>query len=169
MLGRVYKIICYETDNVYIGSTTKSLTKRLKQHERVHNNNMEYISSSEIIKGSNYEIELIEEVYFDERKELTDVEGYYQRFYEDRCVNKIINGRTKQEYNNKKVTCICGETSTNAHIRRHERTDRHQDIMDYPDKYYKCECSHMVLLERKSSHVKTKTHQKNMKLFHMFE
>ena len=34
--GKIYKITCNETDRCYIGSTTKTLTKRIKQHKHNH-------------------------------------------------------------------------------------------------------------------------------------
>ena len=100
--GKIYSIRSHQTDLIYIGSTTeKRLSARLSKHRANYKaylkDNYRYISSFEILKYIDAYIELIEEV---EKKitkdELRQLEGQHIR--QNNCVNKIITGRTKQEY-----------------------------------------------------------------------
>ena len=66
--SKIYKICSNLTDNIYIGSTTQSLSQRLSEHVRRCNHYIKidnnYISSFEIIKLGDYYITLIEECNF---------------------------------------------------------------------------------------------------------
>jgi len=98
--GKIYKIVCKETGKVYIGSTKKSLNRRLQEHKQDYKRYCEekknYITSFEIFKKNNYEIVLIEEYPCDSRQQLETRERYYIENCE--CINKTIPTRTKQEY-----------------------------------------------------------------------
>ena len=100
--GKIYSIRSHQTDLIYIGSTTeKRLSARLSKHranfKAYLKDKYHYVSSFEILKYIDAYIELIEEV---EKKitkdELRQLEGQHIR--QNNCVNKIITGRTKQEY-----------------------------------------------------------------------
>lgn len=61
--AKIYKITDRTNENIYIGSTCKSLEHRLKDHQAHYkyyqNNGKKYISSIEIIKNGDYIIELL--------------------------------------------------------------------------------------------------------------
>ena len=105
MIGRIYKLINLNNDDIYIGSTIQTIERRLIQHkseckryyDENNNSKIAYISSFDIIKDGNYIIELIEEVEFDNRTELLIKERYY--IENNKCINKSIPGRTREEYN----------------------------------------------------------------------
>ena len=65
MKGYIYKITLNSTDRIYIGSTQKSLQTRLSQHESKYNiylsGETNYLSSFEILRLGDFDIELIEE------------------------------------------------------------------------------------------------------------
>jgi len=98
--SKIYKICSYNTDDIYIGSTTQKLCKRLREHKERYNKFIKtgerYISSCEVLKHGNYYIELIEECPCDNREQLHRTEGEYIRKID--CVNKIIAGRTQKEW-----------------------------------------------------------------------
>jgi len=96
--GKIYSIRSYQTDLIYIGSTTQSLSKRLGKHRQYVKNKK--ISSGEILKYPDYYIELIENFPCNSREELHKQEGYHIRKNINICVNCCIAGRTKKEYNN---------------------------------------------------------------------
>jgi len=99
--GKIYKIVCNTTGNIYIGSTIKDLKYRLTRHlnDYVSFNNkikgVTYRTSFEIFKNNNYQIELIENFPCYSQYFLRRREGEYQRNLE--CVNKFIAGRTGKE------------------------------------------------------------------------
>jgi len=100
-LGKIYRIVCNETGEQYIGATCqKKLCTRLAQH--VSNNKC---SSKGIIERGNYEILLIESVPVDSKDQLHQRERFYIETLE--CVNKIIPCRTRKEhYVDKKVEIL---------------------------------------------------------------
>ena len=185
--GRVYSLRTHQSPNIYIGSTTQILCKRMSDHrkdyKRFLNTSAEYVSSYEIIRYEDAYIELIFEGEFESVNALRKKEGEYQR--EMDCVNKNIAGRTAEEYREdnkekiaqhsheyyeknkerkleyalqyrenhkeemkpylkqwyemnkekvkkqkqKKVNCECGSSICISDIRKHERTERHQNFM----------------------------------------
>lgn len=97
--GKIYQIVCYETNERYVGSTTQPLSKRL--HEHTLKTKIGY-SSYDIITRGNYQIELIEEYPCDTKQQLNRKEGETIRRLRDEgytVVNKRLPGRTQQEYN----------------------------------------------------------------------
>jgi len=96
--GKIYKIICRETGKIYVGSTIKSLKRRLSCHKSSYNSYLNdkyhYITSFEILKNGNYFIELICNASCTSKDELNSVEGEYIR--ELKCVNRCIAGRTNK-------------------------------------------------------------------------
>ncbi len=91
--GKIYKIIDNTNGNIYIGSTIRSLKRRLQLH--IHDLKKKvYLTSSEIIKNGNYKIELIENYSCNNDEELRKREQYY--IDNNKCVNK------KKSYSNRK-------------------------------------------------------------------
>ena len=92
-LGKIYKIVCNETGEQYIGATCqKKLCTRLAQHVSKHNNT----TSRTIIDSGNYEICLIENYPCNCKDELHMRERFFIETL-DNCVNKYIPGRTETE------------------------------------------------------------------------
>lgn len=142
----IYKIVDNTTGKCYIGSTTKTLTKRLKRHEidmmRWMMGKRNYITSFEILNNNDYQIELLEELEdYESRKQ---IEGRHIR--ENECVNKRIEGRTNQEIQNaheekrkhsderkqylkqhrgERIECVCGSIHRRGDIAQHKRSLKH--------------------------------------------
>jgi len=99
-LSKVYKICCYENDNIYIGSTCSKLSLRKAQHQSCYKRFLEgkfrYMTSFEIIKHDNCYIELLESKECENKEELLQLEGKYIR--EMNCINKVIPCRTGKEW-----------------------------------------------------------------------
>lgn len=99
MKGFIYIIRSHQTDEVYYGSTTQMLCKRMAKHREAYrywlDGKRKYTeTSSNIIQYDDAYIELIETVEFQDKKELHAREGYYIR--ENKCVNRCVMGRTKE-------------------------------------------------------------------------
>jgi hypothetical protein len=99
--GKIYTIRSYQTDDVYYGSTTQPLSKRLSKHKenykRWQNNKYHYVSSYEVIKYDDCYVELYELCPCNSKTELERREGQIIRENDD-AVNQRIAGRTKKEY-----------------------------------------------------------------------
>jgi hypothetical protein len=111
-LGKIYRIVDFTDDNVYIGSTCeKTLAHRLAKHvqdyKRYINEKFHFVTSFKILENNNYDIQLIEAFPCNSRDELHQREGYHIKNTPN-CINKCIPGRTKKDsdkqyYENNKV------------------------------------------------------------------
>jgi hypothetical protein len=89
----IYKIIDNTSDRIYIGSTTKTLQQRLSNHKRHYKSYLagkstNYMTSFKILKNDDYGIELLEEVHFQNKRQLHERECYFIIKYADNAVNK---------------------------------------------------------------------------------
>ena len=101
--GKIYKIQCFVTNKIYIGSTSQFyLSQRLKDHVEDYIKYMrnpkksKYITSFEVLKNKNYDIILLEKVPCDSKDELHARERYH--IEKNECVNKLIPQRSDHEY-----------------------------------------------------------------------
>ena len=111
--GKIYIIypICeYDEGDVYYGSTTQILSRRMSSH-RCQN----FLKSLADKYGiENLKIELVCEYKCETKEQLNREEGKYIR--ENKCVNKCIAGRTQIEYrddNKDKLLKKCREYKKN--------------------------------------------------------
>ena len=108
-IGKIYKIVCNETGEVYFGSTIMSLPDRIRKHR-----NSKKCSSKQIINRNNYYYELIEDYSCNNKYELETRERWYMENYD--CINNRIPTRTHKEYDNnnkEKVVGIISSSSNN--------------------------------------------------------
>jgi hypothetical protein len=73
MIGNIYAIVCNETGEMYIGSTTKTIEHRLSQHKLVSNS----CSSKQIIDRKNYKLQLLESSVYDTKSEILSREKHW--------------------------------------------------------------------------------------------
>jgi len=139
--GKIYKIVCNITNEIYIGSTIQTLNRRLRRHK-----NKKDCVSRNIINRGDYEIILIKDYRCNNMWELEEEERKY--ILENECINYQIPHRTKKEYekewreknkerikeNNKKraekIECECGSVVSKRHIARHLKTQKHLECME---------------------------------------
>jgi hypothetical protein len=94
--GKIYAIRCTDSDDVYIGSTVESLSKRMSGHRRKHNSTPNACASSALIGRGTAYIELVEDFPCERVEQLRKREGEIIRSRV--CVNRYIAGRTGEEY-----------------------------------------------------------------------
>jgi len=85
--GKIYCLRSHQTEDIYIGSTTQPLYKRLYQHKIKKVN--------ELANYDDVYIELIEEYSCNNKMELCKKEGEHIR--DNDCVNKNVAGRNRKE------------------------------------------------------------------------
>ena len=100
-LGKIYKISSPSNNLVYYGSTAQQyISTRLAAHLRSYkcylNGKDNYVSSFKVIECEDYKIELVEECPCNNNQQLKARERFY--IENNECVNKLIPGRTRQEY-----------------------------------------------------------------------
>lgn len=94
--SKIYCIRSNETSDVYIGSTTLTLSKRMAHHRHEYKIQRLYYSAFEVLKYTDAYIELIELFPCDTKEQLNKREGELIRSMP--CVNIQVAGRTKQEW-----------------------------------------------------------------------
>jgi len=93
--SKIYKICSFQTDLIYIGSTTQSLSQRLAKHKDDYKNN-KGTTSKEILQYSDAQIILLESVNCENKDQLHAIERRY--IENNNCCNKVIPSRTQKEY-----------------------------------------------------------------------
>jgi len=143
MIGYVYVIRSHQTDDVYYGSTTQMLCKRMAHHRACCKNwlngTYHYVTSFELLKYEDAYIELVETVNFENKQQLYAVEGTYIR--KNKCVNKVIPDRTRAEY-------VEANKERFAELGKQYREEHKEEILEYKNQYY--EDNKEVISEYKS-------------------
>ena len=154
--GKIYKIVDNTNDNIYIGSTCKTLKYRLSKHEcdykRFLKGIFNNVTSFDILKNDNYKIELLENCNIKTKQELLARERYF--IENNDCLNKCIPGRYdkgtqqyhKEYYNdNKEKLKVSAKNNIEANKKKlNEKFD--------------CECGGKFIYTHKSAHLKTTKH-----------
>ena len=180
--GKIYSIRSHLTTDVYIGSTTDTLPKRLFNHKREYkqwlNVKKHYYTSYKIIEKDpeNCYIELVELYPCNSKIELHRREGEIIRA--TTCVNKNIAGRTKKEYEKdnkeqKKQFYDNNKQQINEISKQFYESNKQQILEQQKQKYnnnkqqinerrkqkYTCECGSTLRKDAKLKHERTTKHQ----------
>ena len=98
--GKIYCIRNNITDDIYVGSTTQPLSKRMAKHRQnakyINTNHRIFYSKVNEIGVENFYIELIENCPCESLEQLRRREGHYIR--EMGTLNQQIAGRKPKEY-----------------------------------------------------------------------
>jgi hypothetical protein len=181
-LGRIYKIVNSDTDDIYIGSTKMTLKKRFEKHLGALSNSKK--SNFKIYKlmkelGSNkFKIVLLEDVMVKTKEELLDKENYFIKtlnpslnmrssFGRDKIKRQISN---KNHYQKNKEIIIAKVKKYNAEnkerikeISKKYREVNKEKIKAKKKQKYICECGSDYTICHKLRHLKTKKHQEFIK------
>lgn len=99
--GKIYCIRAPGTNDIYIGSTTRSLCERFGEHRRAFrrwkSKAVRYTTVYKLLENPNAYIELVEDYPCDNKEQLNRREGEVIRA-QTSCVNKCLVGRTDAEY-----------------------------------------------------------------------
>lgn len=160
--GKIYKIVSNYTDDVYIGSTVDTLSSRLSKHKYDFKRHMDgktkYITSFELLKYTEYRIELVELYPCSNKKALESREGYYIENTPN-VVNKQVNGRTKKETN--KAYYEINKEKVNEKHKQYYQSNKDK-LSKHASEQIPCECGINVSRRNISTHRKTKNHTKLM-------
>ena len=140
--AKIHKLVDNTNDKIYIGSTCKTLEKRLSEHKSDYKRFLKGIfnnvTSFDILKNNDYKIELIENCNIKTKQELLARERYFIQNYD--CLNKNIPGnfddKGTQQYQKdyyeanenklkEKFECSCGGRYTYGKKAKHEKTTKH--------------------------------------------
>jgi len=129
----IYKIFCKDTNitGKYIGSTT-NFNKRKYKHKSDCSNENNNLKVYQYIRENggfeNFEMVIIEEYPSDNKKEANKRE----RFWIEKLkanLNSNIPTRTVKEYHKEKIICECGCEILKKHLKRHQESKKHINLM----------------------------------------
>jgi hypothetical protein len=159
MKGSIYSIRSHKTTDVYIGSTSQQLCKRMTDHRKSYKHylktNNNYYYAFDILKYDDAYIELIEEIEYENKQELTAKEGHYIRNM--MCINKRIEGQTRKEYYDK-YNLEHREEHYNYKKEHNSNKKYYEKNKDQINKQIICECGGKYTHCHKSIHLKTQKH-----------
>jgi predicted GIY-YIG superfamily endonuclease len=144
--AKIYKLVCSETNKIYIGSTVQKLNRRRSSH--IHQSQKYKCSSVSFINPT---IHLLEDYPCNTKKELEERERYF--IDNNDCVNKTIPTRTMKEW----------KESNKDKISIHNKTYKlkNQSKLDiYNKSFFVCDCGCKVRRDNKYNHLKTVKHLK---------
>ena len=157
--GKIYKITNTINDDIYIGSTIKTLKQRFNAHKsdykRYLNEKNRKVSSYKLFDKygiTNCRIELIENFPCDNRTELEQQESVYINKNKEFCVNNNIPGRTDKQYRDTNKDKI-------KQYQNEYDIDNKDKIKEYQMKLINCGCGSKFTNGNKNRHLKTKKHQ----------
>jgi len=146
-LGKIYKIIDYSNNNIYIGSTTEpTLAKRLTKHrnsfKQWKDGKSNKCMSYDIIENDNYDIVLLESCPCNSKDELQAKEKTY--IQNNECINKYVPLRTKKEYYNdnaetikNKVKQYAGNNKEQIQQYKKEYREKNREMLSEKNKEYR--------------------------------
>lgn len=158
-MGLIYEIICWTTGLRYIGSTTKSLNDRIRDHRRMKKDT----TSKFVIIHNNYEIYLLEncdndnlkyrEDYYIRHTDCVNIKGEIsdrkktlekynnskkgketnKKFRDsEKCketLKKYKDTETYKTYRNLKIICECGIECLKINLKQHEKSLKHLNFL----------------------------------------
>jgi len=163
--GKIYRIDCLTTNEVYIGSTcqptvAKRLAKHICDYKYWKKGKGNFVSSYPIIERENYKISLIELFPCNSKDELSAREGHFIRTIN--CVNKYIAGQTRKEYletHKDKIKEYLEENREKILEQTKEYREKNREkIREKNNIKNNCDCGGKYTTANKATHFKSKKH-----------
>jgi hypothetical protein len=164
--GKIYSIRSHQTNEIYIGSTITTLSRRLRGHhedlKKKNDGNLTNCSSFTLLAYPDHYIELIESYPCANKNELVRREGQIIRDTIN-CVNKNIAGRTISEYyQDNKVEINATHRQHYQDTLEHTKAKHIEWALNNKDKQRQktnCYCGGSYSHENKAVHFKTQIHK----------
>jgi len=136
----IYAIICYDTGEIYIGSTEQELHRRMAKHIHSKEENERPCKSKQIIERNEYDVIKLEECDIDDKKIREQV--WQDKFAMFNLVNAQRSYRTPEQVKEQK----------NAHRKTPEGFIKRKEKME-------CGCGGVFRIDDKSRHYRTNKHK----------
>ena len=150
-VGQVYKIWSSECDKVYVGSTKRLLRNRLSKHKynfRAWQKGKGcYVTSFEIVKYDDAEIELIEEREFGDKQAMLECEKYWIQTLD--AVNKHRPIQTHDELIKQHRECYYRHREKNLKAIKKYNDEHKTQQAEYDKNRPKLPCPHCQHMRRK--------------------
>jgi hypothetical protein len=158
--GKIYAIKSYQTDKLYIGSTTQLLSARLGKHKTDCKDNKG--TSKHILQYDDAYIVLIENCPCNNKEELGKRERYYIEQNIKNCVNVRLPTRKQKEYKETNKEKIKEYGRKYAELNKEQKKEYYQKnkskILNRNKEKKVCDCGVEYTIAHKLRHDKTKRH-----------
>ena len=171
--AKIYKVLNTVDDEVYVGSTTQSLSKRMGKHRRnATQRNTQFYQHMNKIGISNFYMELIETYPCNSTDELHKREGEWIR--QMGTLNQIVSGRTmqqyrednkdkireqKQQYREDNKDKIREQTQQYREQNKDKIREQNQHYREHNSNICTCVCGSLVSKINMCKHIKTDRHR----------
>jgi len=162
--GQIYKLVSNHTDNIYIGSTTQPLRKRLGGHISSYKKWGVKMgcTSFELLKFGDTKIILIEKYPCNDKDELTSRERHHIENTPNVVNIQLTMTRTKSVYkynhSEKRYINISKYRSTEKGKEAMKRQAHSDARKAYLQQTYECECGSKIRKSNLAQHRRTKNH-----------
>ena len=161
--GKIYMLepTCeYDEGDVYYGSTTSTLVKRLSGHKSISNKTRS-LYLMEKYGRANIKIVLVKLFPCSSKDELNAEEGTYHR--KNKCVNKNIAGRTDKEYREETLDKMAewrkeNREATRQYNKAYQKANR-ETLREYNREYHRANREKINAQARKN-HARRREEQK---------
>tara|TARA_R110002020_G_scaffold269438_1_gene484768 strand:+ start:27 stop:548 length:522 start_codon:yes stop_codon:yes gene_type:complete len=159
--GKIYKLVCNITNEIYYGSTIETLKERLRKH-----NCFKDCVSRNILERGDYEMILIKDYPCNSKWELEEEEGKYIR--ENKCINIVIPHRTMKEWyednkENQNQRMKKWREDNSEYLKEYEKNrpnkkERYEKKNIYNAEKITCECGCIIRRDSLAKHRRNKKH-----------
>jgi len=163
--GYIYAIKSKMTNDVYIGSTTCKIAQRKAKHYYEYKNPTSNMSAAKILQYEDAYFDVIEQIVFNEKTELTNREGFWIENTPN-CINIKIMVRNLYRYRRKERTKILQRNkiyyeNNKEKIAQRDKIYRENNKEKKTEQRAKkttCICGKIITIDHKSRHEKTTKH-----------
>ena len=163
--GYIYAIKSKMTNDVYIGSTTYTISQRKAKHYYEYKNPTSNMSAAKILQYEDAYFEIIEQIVFNEKTELTNREGFWIKNTPN-CINIKIMGRNLYTYRREERTKIAQRDKIYNENNKEKITEQRakyreinkEKITEQKAKKTTCICGKIITIQHKLRHEKSKKH-----------
>jgi hypothetical protein len=132
--GKIYKIINYIDDEIYVGSTVQTLEQRWEKHKYYYhmcyfgNNARKLYMHMQKLHIKHFKIELIENYPCKGKGELHAREAYWMKELKA-SLNSVIPGGNPDRFKRIPMECVCGASIDSLSKNSHEKTKKHRNYI----------------------------------------
>jgi len=162
--GKIYRLVCSETGNQYIGSTTQTLPQRKAGHKKPSNTCMSKLFiNPDIILIETYPCDTKDELHKRERfhienNECVNLTTPTRTTKEWLIDNKDKNSETLKKYQEKNKDKIKKLKNEYYQKNKERQLEKNKEYKEKNNEYITCECGSIIRLYNITTHKKTKKH-----------
>ena len=156
--AKIYKILNTVDDEIYVGSTTQPLSKRMRKHRmNAKYRATKFYQHMNNIGIHNFYIELIQKFPCNSNEELYTKEGEWIR--KIGTLNQLVAGRTKQQYREQNKDKLRKQNQEYKEQNKDKIREQNKQYRENNSSICTCVCGSRVSKINMCKHIKTDKHK----------